>query len=59
VVVFQECPELKQGNWEIFGRGVQPRVCVLPQFVKRQYAAIDRIGDPATAAETTKEKTRE
>jgi SulP family sulfate permease len=23
--VFQECAELKQGNWEIFGPGVQPR----------------------------------
>ena len=59
VAVFQECPELKQGNWEIFGRGVQPRVSVLPQFVKRQYAVIDRNGAPATAAETAKEKTRE
>ena len=58
VVVFQECPELKQGNWEIFGQGVQPRVCVLPQFVKRQYTAIDRNGDPAAAAGTAKEKTR-
>ena len=28
--VFTECPELKQGNWEIFGEGVQPRSCVLP-----------------------------
>lgn len=25
VVVFQECGELKRGNWEIFGTGVQPR----------------------------------
>jgi hypothetical protein len=58
VVVFQECPELKQGNWEIFGQGVQPRLCVLPQFVKRQYAAIDRIGEPATSAGTAKEKKR-
>jgi sulfate permease, SulP family len=24
VSVFQECPELKRGNWEIFGQGVQP-----------------------------------
>jgi SulP family sulfate permease len=24
VSVFQECPGLKQGNWEIFGQGVQP-----------------------------------
>ncbi|MBP1727321.1 MAG: sulfate transporter, partial [Deltaproteobacteria bacterium] len=27
VNVFLECPELKQGNWEIFGEGVQPRSC--------------------------------
>jgi anti-anti-sigma regulatory factor len=25
VAVFQECPDLKKGNWEIFGPGVQPR----------------------------------
>jgi len=24
VTVFRECPELKRGNWEIFGQGVQP-----------------------------------
>jgi SulP family sulfate permease len=27
--VFVECPELKKGNWEIFGEGVHPRQCVL------------------------------
>ncbi len=27
--VFKECPDLKQGNWEIFGEGVQPRLCML------------------------------
>jgi len=27
VTVFQECPELKQGNWEIFGAGLTPRDC--------------------------------
>jgi SulP family sulfate permease len=27
VVVFLECPELKQGNWEIFGEGAKPRPC--------------------------------
>jgi SulP family sulfate permease len=27
VVVFLECPELKQGNWEIFGEGAKPRSC--------------------------------
>lgn len=30
VRVFQECPDLKMGNWEIFGEGVLPRVCPLP-----------------------------
>jgi len=25
VFVFRECAELKRGNWEIFGPGVQPR----------------------------------
>ena len=29
--VFVECPELKKGNWEIFGKGVHPRICVLPE----------------------------
>jgi hypothetical protein len=58
VAVFQECPELKHGNWEIFGQGVEPRVCVLPQFVKRHHAVIDRNGEPAAAARTAKEKTR-
>ena len=24
VFVFRECPDLKRGNWEIFGQGVQP-----------------------------------
>ncbi len=35
--VFQECSELKQGNWEIFGEGVTPRLCVLPQFDERKH----------------------
>ena len=35
--VFQECQELKKGNWEIFGQGVRPRVCVLPQFDERKW----------------------
>ena len=26
-VVFIECPELKQGNWEVLGEGVRPRKC--------------------------------
>jgi SulP family sulfate permease len=33
-VVFVECPDLKQGNWEIFGKNVQPRLCVLPKVEK-------------------------
>jgi SulP family sulfate permease len=28
-VVFMECPELKKGNWQIFGEGVQPRGCAV------------------------------
>jgi len=31
-VVFSECPDLKEGNWEIFGQGTQPRVCRLPDM---------------------------
>ncbi|MFZ1983486.1 MAG: SulP family inorganic anion transporter, partial [Desulfatitalea sp.] len=38
LVVFKECPELKKGNWEIFGPGVQPRVCPLPQRVTQEPA---------------------
>ncbi len=30
-VVFEECSELKKGNWDIFGQGTQPRVCRLPE----------------------------
>lgn len=33
-VIFAECPDLKRGDWEIFGEGVQPRVCYLSQQVK-------------------------
>ena len=29
--VFQECAELKKGNWEIFGPGVRPRQCQLSE----------------------------
>ena len=29
VTIFKECPELKKGNWEIFGPNVQPRICIL------------------------------
>lgn len=30
--VFDECRALKASNWEIFGPGVQPRICQLPHF---------------------------
>jgi SulP family sulfate permease len=30
-MVFVECPELKQGNWEILGEGIQPRQCRAPR----------------------------
>lgn len=29
-VVFRECPDLKAGNWEIFGSGVKPPQCQPP-----------------------------
>ncbi|MFZ7128472.1 MAG: SulP family inorganic anion transporter [Desulfobacterales bacterium] len=34
--VFLECPDLKVGNWEIFGEGVQPRICPLPEQQESQ-----------------------
>lgn len=43
LVVFKECPELKKGNWEIFGPDVRPRVCPLPQSVAQETAG-DRGG---------------
>ena len=33
--IFEECGELKKGNWEIFGKGVQPRVCLIQQVPKK------------------------
>ncbi|RTZ95739.1 MAG: sodium-independent anion transporter [Deltaproteobacteria bacterium] len=33
-IVFKECPDLKKGNWEIFGEGVQPKRCHLPDDKK-------------------------
>jgi SulP family sulfate permease len=30
-MVFVECPELKQGNWEILGEGIRPRQCRAPR----------------------------
>ena len=26
-VIFRECPDLKENNWEIFGKGIEPRAC--------------------------------
>ncbi len=43
-VIFVECPELKQRNWEIFGPDVQPRLCVLPQVEKEARSARRTIG---------------
>jgi SulP family sulfate permease len=31
LVVFRECPDLKQGNWSILGKGARPRQCTLPR----------------------------
>jgi SulP family sulfate permease len=33
-VIFEECPDLKRGNWEILGEGVQPRACQLARQAK-------------------------
>ena len=30
LVIFQECPQLKQGRWEVLGPGVKARTCALP-----------------------------
>lgn len=30
MTVFNECAELKKGNWAIFGSGVRPQLCALP-----------------------------
>ncbi len=30
-IIFEECPDLKRGDWEIFGEGIKPRLCNLPQ----------------------------
>jgi len=43
--VFAECAELKLGNWEIFGQGTQPRICVLPPM-------------PSAASQTQEPKNR-
>jgi hypothetical protein len=30
LAIFQECPELKKGHWEILGKGVKAGTCALP-----------------------------
>jgi len=39
--VFRECPDLKAGNWEIFGSGVSARECRLPQSEEKSNAEAD------------------
>jgi SulP family sulfate permease len=51
VGVFQECPELKRGNWEILGLGVQPRCPV--NRVNPDRAVIDPPRPPAPEARRT------
>lgn len=36
IFVFEECPPLKEGDWSIFGSGVQPRLCMLPKPKKKK-----------------------
>jgi sulfate permease, SulP family len=36
--VFRECPDLKAGNWEIFGNGVIARECRLPHSEEKNNA---------------------
>jgi len=40
-VVFRECPDLKAGNWEIFGSGVSARECRLPPSEEKSNAKTD------------------
>ena len=57
--VFQECPELKKGNWEIFGKGVQPRICILPQLEKKRQGPGRPLERPAAAAGVPREKSND
>ena len=45
LTVFKECPELKIGNWEIFGPNVQPRVCSLPRTISSDRIGADPVAD--------------
>jgi SulP family sulfate permease len=40
--VFRECPDLKIGNWEIFGSGIIARECPLPQNEEKTNAKTDK-----------------
>ena len=53
VSVFRECPELKRGNWEIFGEGTQPRMGG-PEEAPETALALDGIAAPAASARTAK-----
>ncbi|MGA8178938.1 MAG: SulP family inorganic anion transporter [Desulfobacterales bacterium] len=54
VSVFRECPELKRGNWEIFGQGVQPPERSLEAYPGPK--TIDASGNTAPAADDRNEK---
>ena len=41
-IVFRECPDLKAGNWEIFGSGVRARECRLLQSEEKSNAETDK-----------------
>ena len=53
--IFKECPELKKGNWEIFGPNVQPRVCLLPRSSKSDGPRADpAAGSPSSGGKGTR-----
>ncbi|RJQ71446.1 MAG: SulP family inorganic anion transporter [Desulfobacteraceae bacterium] len=55
IIVFRECPELKRGNWEIFGEAVQPRMHT-PEEARHLEALAAAPAAAAAAAETYKGK---
>jgi SulP family sulfate permease len=54
VSVFRECPQLKRGNWEIFGQGVQPPRRSLEEYPDPK--TIDASENTAPTAGTRNEK---
>jgi len=48
VFVFEECSSLKEGDWSIFGEGVQPRLCLLPKPKKKKPRAASLWKDDGT-----------